>query len=242
MKFTRVTPRVRLNFEPSYDPIKKIWVAFKTCYSTDFPEDLWEYGEPDMEYIERRLATGHTSPLEQASFQFFISDVSRIFTHQFVRHRAGVSVAQQSGRYTNPVESGEFRYVLPESVDYLYFLESMELAVKNYDKMISECDVAEEDARYLLPSCQATNLTVTMNLAAILHMADLRLCTLAQQEYREVMIGIKSEISHYYPDLGKFIQPKCGSHRQGFCDEDLKDYKGCVLRTQVPHVSELRLK
>ena len=241
MKFTRVTPRVRLNFEPSYDPIKKIWVAFKTCYSTDFPEDLWKYGEPDMEYIERRLATGHTSPLEQASFQFFISDVSRIFTHQFVRHRAGVSVAQQSGRYTNPVANNEFRFCAPDDINGYHFLKSMETAVETY-RLFIENGGYEEDARYLLPNCQATNLTVTMNLAAILHMADLRLCTLAQQEYREVMIGIKSEISHYYQDLGKFIQPKCGSHRQGFCDEDLKDYKGCVLRTQVSHVSELRVK
>src|SRR5450759_1727286 len=41
-------------------------------------------------YFDNILASGHGSILEHANFSFVFRDVSRVFTHELVRHRAGV--------------------------------------------------------------------------------------------------------------------------------------------------------
>ena len=80
------------------DPIRSLYVAFRTAYSSLTPQQIVERAEDErisreemLEFIERRLETGHSSPLEQVWFEFAISGVSRAFSHQFVRHRIGIS-------------------------------------------------------------------------------------------------------------------------------------------------------
>jgi thymidylate synthase (FAD) len=68
-----------------------------------------------LHFIEERMKTGHASPLEQVWFEFGIAGVSRAFSHQFVRHRMGISFEQQSQRYVT-FKGGDFPYTVPESV------------------------------------------------------------------------------------------------------------------------------
>ena len=72
--------------------------------------------EQMLDFIEKRLETGHASPLEQVWFEFAISGVSRAFSHQFVRHHIGISFEQQSQRYV-AFKKGEFPYTIPETVE-----------------------------------------------------------------------------------------------------------------------------
>ena len=46
------------------------------------------------------ITSGHHSVLEHVTFTFAIDDVSRVLTHQIVRHRVGIAYSQQSQRYT----------------------------------------------------------------------------------------------------------------------------------------------
>ncbi len=87
-------------------PLKKLYAAFRTCYSADTPIEIWEKidagkisHEQIRTFIGERLKTGHASPLEQVVFWFAIAGVSRSLSHQFVRHRIGISFEQQSQRY-----------------------------------------------------------------------------------------------------------------------------------------------
>ena len=87
-------------------PLEKLYAAFRTCYSSDTPIEIWEKIEAQKishekirEFIGERLKTGHSSPLEQVVFWFAIANVSRSLSHQFVRHRVGISFEQQSQRY-----------------------------------------------------------------------------------------------------------------------------------------------
>lgn len=43
--------------------------------------------------------TSHGSVFEHAGINFLITDCSRVFTHELVRHRAGTAFSQTSGRY-----------------------------------------------------------------------------------------------------------------------------------------------
>lgn len=42
---------------------------------------------------------GHQSVFEHCSLNFVITDCSRVFTHELVRHRVGTAISQTSGRY-----------------------------------------------------------------------------------------------------------------------------------------------
>ncbi len=49
--------------------------------------------------IENVIQTAHGSVFEHASVNFLVTDCSRIFTHEQVRHRQGTAYSQTSGRF-----------------------------------------------------------------------------------------------------------------------------------------------
>lgn len=50
-------------------------------------------------YLENIIKTGHGSVLEHANYSFIFAYVSRVFTHELVRHRAGTAFSQESMRF-----------------------------------------------------------------------------------------------------------------------------------------------
>ena len=50
-------------------------------------------------YLENILASAHGSVLEHVSFTFVLHNVSRVLTHELVRHRPGTAVSQESLRF-----------------------------------------------------------------------------------------------------------------------------------------------
>src|ERR1700746_1296693 len=102
-------------------PLEKLYAAFRTCYSADTPIEIWHKIEAEKighdrirEFVGQRLKTGHASPLEQVVFWFAIAGVSRSLSHQFVRHRIGISFEQQSQRYVK-LKQERLAYVMPDS-------------------------------------------------------------------------------------------------------------------------------
>ena len=49
--------------------------------------------------IKSILDSGHGSVIEHVQLNFMITNCSRVFTHELVRHRVGVAFSQTSGRY-----------------------------------------------------------------------------------------------------------------------------------------------
>jgi thymidylate synthase (FAD) len=47
-------------------------------------------------YLGNILASMHGSVLEHISFSFVLHNVSRVFTHELIRHRPGVAVSRSS--------------------------------------------------------------------------------------------------------------------------------------------------
>ena len=80
---------------------------------------------------------------------------------------------------------------------------------------------------------------ITVNFASLLHMCDLRLCTRAQWEFRKVAALMRSEVMKVVPELGRYLQPKCGEHRLGYCDESEKDWAACPIGRVRPHKDAL---
>jgi thymidylate synthase (FAD) len=107
-----------------------------------------------------------------------------------------------------------------------------------YDKLIAK-GVPAEDARFVLPNATNTNFKVTVNFLEFLHIADLRLCTRAQWEFRKVVAMMRAELMRRFPELALYVQPKCGEHRLGYCDEAYEDWQACPIGRKRPHKRDL---
>jgi thymidylate synthase (FAD) len=250
----------------SDDPLRSLYMAYRTCYSSLTPQQVARRIDDErisresmQEFITERLKTGHASPLEQVWFEFGISGVSRAFSHQFVRHRVGISFEQQSQRYVtykskssaanHPVDASQsaepeviFPYTVPKTIAKAGMAGEMEdlfaQASTLYEKLVA-AGVPAEDARFLLPNATNTNFKITVNFQALLHICDLRLCTRAQWEFRKVAALLRAEVMKVAPELGQYLQPKCGEHRMGYCDESEADWEACPIGRVRPHKSVL---
>jgi thymidylate synthase (FAD) len=187
------------------------------------------------------IESGHGSTIEHIVFTFGISGVSRTLSHQLVRHRAGVAFDQQSQRYVT-FKGGEFPYTVPESVKKAGLAGDLDAEFDRlaalYDRLV-QAGVPAEDARFVLPNATNTNFKVTVNLLELLHIADLRLCTRAQWEFRKVVALMRAEVMRQLPMLGRYMQPKCGEHRLGYCDEPYEDWQRCPIGRKRPHKTDL---
>ncbi len=232
----------------SDDPLRSLYMAYRTCYSALTPQQVAARIEDERiprekmrAFIVERLKTGHASPLEQVWFEFAIAGVSRAFSHQFVRHRVGISFEQQSQRYVT-YKQGEFPYSVPKTVEKAGMAEKMEelfgRAGALYEEMVA-AGVPAEDARFLLPNATSTNFKITVNFQALLHICDLRLCTRAQWEFRRVAALMRAEVARVEPELAGYLQPKCGELRTGYCDESEEDWEACPIGRVRPHKDAL---
>ena len=232
----------------SEDPMRSLYMAYRTCYSQLTPQQVAARIEDEriprekmQAFIVERLKTGHASPLEQVWFEFGISGVSRAFSHQFVRHRVGISFEQQSQRYVT-YKKGEFPYSVPKTVEKAGMADKMEELFGQvgalYEEMVA-AGIPAEDARFLLPNATTTNFKITVNFQSLLHICDLRLCTRAQWEFRRVAALLRAEVAKAVPELGSYLQPKCGELRTGYCDESVEDWEACPIGRVRPHKDAL---
>jgi thymidylate synthase (FAD) len=88
--------------------------AAKGCYRA------WEAGlnpnvtkvrEDSPAYIANLLGSGHGSPLAHAQYTFVCQNISRVETHEHVRHAVGVAISQESMRY---VRFDDIPFWMPE--------------------------------------------------------------------------------------------------------------------------------
>jgi thymidylate synthase (FAD) len=223
--------------ERFYVPL--IYTACRTCYSELEPAEIFrraEAGEIDRSKMQKLISgvieSGHGSTIEHVVFTFGISGVSRTLSHQLVRHRAGVAFDQQSQRY---VRFSSAATMLPGTLaeaepDLRARYEAqVEGALDLYADLLA-AGIPGEDARFVFPNATRTNLVMTANLRALIHMSGLRLCTMAQWEIRRLFQLIRHEVFAVSPFLGSFLAPKCVP--LGYCDEMGNRDEHCPIR---PH-------
>ena len=223
--------------ERFYVPL--IYTACRTCYSELEPDEIFRRAvdrEVDpakqQKLIQGVIESGHGSTIEHVVFTFGISGVSRTLSHQLVRHRAGVAFDQQSQRY---VKYKGASTMLPATLEDAEpelrrrYEDQIEGSLGLYGDLL-EAGIPGEDARFVFPNATRTNLVMTTNLRALIHMSGLRLCTMAQWEIRRLFQLIRHEVFAVSPFLGSFLAPKCVP--LGYCDEFNNRDGHCPIR---PH-------
>ena len=151
------------------------------------------------------------SSWEFVDYVFFIEDVTRGFTHQLVRHRVGVSFAQQTQR---AVHMGGFRYGTGASVEAAGMLFEYQATMMNiddsYQAMIRK-GVKPQDARGVLPTNIFTNIIMKINLRALNGMMAERLCVKAQGEFQEVARLLRVATIAAHPWAAPFLRVHCAA-------------------------------
>ena len=175
-------------------------IAGRVCYMS--------YGKgrkTNAEYIANIIESKHGSVLEHAVWNFIISGVSRSFTHELIRHRAGFGYSQLSQRY---VDESDASYVEPPVIagdpklhaawlnaietSHAAYLELVEgLVAKFAEQGIAGTHrrkMAREAARSVLPNATETMIFVTANARALRHFIELRASEGAEAEICRVAI------------------------------------------------------
>ena len=172
-----------------------------------------------LKLVSRVISSGHYSTIEHIQVSFAISNVSRACTHQLVRHRH-MSFSQKSQRYVK--EKGQFDYIIPPTIEKNSELkEKFENFMSEISKKyleFTEAGIPAEDARFVLPNAAASSLVASLNLRELIHLANLRLCTRAQYEIRQMTKAMCDALIEEEPWLKNYLVPKCV--RLGYCDED----------------------
>ena len=140
--------------------------------------------------------SGHLATLRFAYATFRVSGISRVCSHQLVRH-AHLSYLQRSQRY---VAEKEVNFIDPSALEQLDFDTRIkwgyvqDQAERLYLDLVNSKKMKKEDARFILPQGCDTSVTITGNLQAWLDFVNLRTEKHAQWEIREVALAIQDAL------------------------------------------------
>ena len=171
----------------------------------------------NKDYLGNILSSGHGSVLEHAIWNFIITGVSRTFTHELVRHRAGFGYSQLSQRYVNESEAD---FIEPDCIaedpeSHAVWVEAISNAQEAYrllaKKLRSQFShiesrtlrrkLARQAARSVLPNATETKIFVTANARALRHFIELRANEHAEVEIRKVAGGMLKILQADAPNM-----------------------------------------
>lgn len=199
-----------LSYTP--EPEKVVALAARLCYSPSSITELRQkLNSSDIEpFLDKIMSLGHHSVLEHATFTFGLEGISRVTSHQLVRHRIA-SFSQQSQRYVSHKE--EFTSIMPDTIaDNIearrIFAFMSETVHKAYAQLV-EMGIPPEDARYILPNATETKIVMSMNARELLHFFALRCCQRAQWEIREMAVEMLRLVKKIAPAIFREAGPGC---------------------------------
>jgi len=168
-------------------------------------------------YLRHILEVGHGSVLEHAVWNFIFTGVSRSFTHELVRHRAGWGYSQLSQRY---VDESTASFVEPDCVAddaechaifeaaiadaqaaYLKLVERLTTRFESVEDKTMRRKLARQAARCVLPNATETKIFVTANARALRHFIELRCNEFAEPEIRKVAARVLDVMRVEAPSL-----------------------------------------
>ncbi len=186
-------------------------VAGRICYKSfgvGLNPNVTKIRQSSSEYIDNTLSKGDGSIFEHATCTFAFINVSRVLTHELVRHRVGVAISQESLRYVRPTD---LRFWLPPELqgkkkEVKSILENIE---KNYHDLESsyEWDKLNFDVkkritsalRRIMPDGMATSIIWTANHRTIRHVIAMRTAEAAEVEIRYVFDKVARMMKEKFP-------------------------------------------
>ncbi len=205
------------------DPAMLVAMAGKRCYMSfeaGLNPNVTRIRKDYVEYFDNILASGHGSVLEHAVFTYAIEGVTRVFTAEMNRHRAGWAISEGSLRFIRFDKDIPFwmpesiREVPGEEVDLALrkkftrelFMEAFEQDQEIYARFMKIWDMDEGHhnfaykkkvtsiGRRMVGMGVSTGGVWTGNVRALRHVLAMRCAPVAEEEIAFVFSQVAKDI------------------------------------------------
>jgi thymidylate synthase (FAD) len=202
-------------------PTDLVEFAGRVCYRSWQPglnPNVLRVRIDQTEYVDNILESKHGSVLEHSSFTLLFSNVSRVFTHELVRHRAGMAYSQESMRFVRLDDLGMWfptwalgdDELISRCESVLYILEQHQQWMARHFRLddegvpFSEKKTKTSFMRRFAPEGVATTIVATGNVRAWRHLIAARTSLGAEEEirymFREAFVILKGEVPLLFSD------------------------------------------
>ena len=192
-------------------------VMGRLCYRSFEPglnPNVTRIREGNAPYLANIVEVGHGSVLEHASLNFIFADVSRVVTHELVRHRAGTAISQESLRF---VRLDSLSAYVP--VHIREHEEGMELFVRTFEELeriqqeLADLYAIDDEKlfavkkkltsafRRMAPIGVATTIGWSCNFRTLRHVIEMRTDPHAEEEIRFLFGKVYHLVKERYPNL-----------------------------------------
>lgn len=199
-----------LNPEQSKELFYWWGMASKVCYDT-------QTNSPDS-IGKHCMRSGHFSGSRSQYILFLVEDCPRFTIDQAVRHEDGVMKNVQSFRY---VGKNSFAYEIPIEIKdnesllmkyHQHMMNTIELyeEIQEYVYIKTEShERANEQARYILPMSTHASFVIGMDIEALIHFCNMRLCVRTEDIHRELAKRVRDAVLEILPELKNELVPNC---------------------------------
>lgn len=192
-------------------------VMGRLCYRSFEPglnPNVTRVREGNAPYLANIVEVGHGSVLEHASLNFIFADVSRVVTHELVRHRAGTAISQESLRFVRldslsayvPIhirENEQGMELFARTFEELERIqqELAQLYAIDAEKQFDIKKKLTSAFRRLAPIGVATTIGWSCNFRTLRHVIEMRTDPHAEEEIRFLFGAVYHVVKQRYPNL-----------------------------------------
>ena len=189
----------------------------RACYKsfgTGLNPNVTRLRKTNRSYLTNIIEKGDGSVLEHGVVNFFLADVSRVFTHELVRHRVGTAISQESLRFVRltdldwyaPVsiqESPEAMSIFARTFEELGRLQQELADLFQIDEKTSFDEKKEITSalRRVAPIGLSTNIGWSSNMRTLRHVIEQRTAPWAEEEIRLVFGQIAKLAIERWPNV-----------------------------------------
>ena len=189
----------------------------RLCYRSWAPKmnpNVTKVREGNDKYIAHIIEVGHGSVMEHAVSNWVFADISRVATHEIVRHRVGTMFSQESLRFVRLTDLGlwlpaeiEADPLLKELFKTTFeSLEQLQHRMSEHLKLDEEKNFARKKQftsamRRIAPIGLATTLGVSFNIRALRHVIFMRTSRHAEVEMRVIFNRVAEMAKYQWPNL-----------------------------------------
>lgn len=189
----------------------------RACYKsfgTELNPNITRVRGSNETYISNVIEKGDGSVLEHGVVNFFFCDVSRVFTHELVRHRVGTAMSQESLRYVRLTDLDWYAPIcIQENAAAMTIFEKTMDGLSNLQKDLSELyelDTTNDfnfkkqitsAMRRIAPIGLATNIGWSCNMRTLRHVIEMRTDPGAEEEIRIVFAKVADIAMKRWPNL-----------------------------------------
>jgi len=174
------------------------------------------------------ITSGHHRVMEYPDMTIEISGYSARMIRELYTHIVGTTRLQESTRY---IDCENFGYYLPDSIlnykdngtanNPLTIYNGLMKVIRESYKELIDYGIPKQDVANILPLGMHSKIVLKINLRALLHMAELRLCKRALPEFQDFMNELfhilKRVDSEWDYIMFNYYKPKC--EVIGYCIE-----------------------